>query len=55
MESTQYCTALKYCDYGGAWVAQSVGCLTFDLSSVLDLRVMSSSPVLGFVLGMAPT
>ena len=33
-------------DYEGAWVAQSVGCLTLDLSSGLDLRVVRSSPTL---------
>ena len=39
----------------GAWVAQLVKCPTLDLSSGLDLRVMSSSPVLGSALGMEPT
>ena len=34
---------------------QSVKRLTLDLSSGLDLRVMSSSPMLGSVLGMKPT
>ena len=32
-------------------MAQSVKCPTLDLSSGLDLRVMSSSPTLGSVLG----
>ena len=36
-------------------MAQSVKCLTLDLSSNLDLRVMRSSPVLGSALDMKPT
>ena len=36
------------------WVAQSVNHPTLDLSSDLDLRVMGSRPVLGFMLGMEP-
>ena len=39
----------------GAWVAQLVKHLTLDLSSGLDLRVVSSSPVLGYALSMKPT
>ena len=39
----------------GAWVAQLVKCLTLDFSSGLDLRVVSSSPALGSVPGVAPT
>ena len=35
-----------------AWVAQLVKCLTFDLSSGLDLRVGSSGPTLGSTLGV---
>lgn len=46
---------LKMFMYRGAWVIQSVKCLTLDLSSGIDLRVMSSSPVLHFVLGVEPT
>ena len=38
----------------GARVAQSVKCLTLRLSSGLNLRVMSSSPVLGSMLGSVP-
>ena len=34
----------------GAWMAQSVECLTFDFGSGHDLRVMRSSPVLGSML-----
>ena len=34
----------------GAWVAQSVKCLTFDSGSDLDLVVVGSSPALGSVL-----
>ena len=34
----------------GAWVAQSVKCLTLQLSSGLDLRVMGLSPTSGSVL-----
>ena len=36
----------------GAWVAQVVKCPTLDLSSGLDLRVISLSPALGSVLGV---
>ena len=36
---------------GDCWVVQSVKCLTLDLSSGLDLKVLSSGPVSGFVLG----
>jgi len=36
-------------------VAQSVKCPTLDLSSGLDLRVVSSNPMLGSMLGMEPT
>ena len=32
---------------GVAWVAQSVECLTLDISSGLDLRVVCSSPLTG--------
>ena len=36
---------------GDCWVVQSVKCLTLDLSSGLDLKVLSLGPVSGFVLG----
>ena len=36
-------------------MAQSVECLTLDLSSGLDLRVMGSSPTLVSTLGEKPT
>ena len=36
---------IKMQNFRGTWVAQSVKCLTLDLSSSLDLRVMSSSPI----------
>jgi len=36
----------------GAWVAQLVKHLTLDFGSGLDFRVVSSSPMLGFALGM---
>ena len=39
----------------GSLVAQSVKHLTLDLSSGLDLRVLSSSLVLGSMLGVEPT
>jgi len=39
----------------GTSVAQSVKHLTVDLSSGPDLRVMSSSSMLGSMLGMEPT
>ena len=38
-----------------AWVAQLVRFPTLDLGSGLNLRDMSSSPVLGSTLGMKPT
>ena len=38
----------------GTWVAPSVD-RSVDLSSGLDLRVVSSSPALGPMLGMKPT
>ena len=41
--------------YRGAWVAQLIKHLTFDLSSGLDHMVMSSSPVLGSMLDVEPT
>ena len=39
----------------GAWVAQLVKCLTPDLTSGPDLRVVSLSPALGSILGMEST
>ena len=39
----------------GTWVARSVKCLTLDLSLDLDLRVVSSSPMVGSTLGMKPS
>ena len=39
----------------GAWVAQLIECLTLDLSSGLDLKVVSSSPALGSMLSVKPT
>lgn len=36
-------------------MAQLVKCPTPDLSSAIDLRVTSSSPVLGSMLGVEPT
>ena len=38
----------------GAWVAQSVECLTLDFSSGHDLRVVGSSPASGSVLSTEP-
>ena len=38
-----------------AWVAQSVKDLILDFSAGLDLRVISSSPVLGSMLDVEPT
>ena len=38
--------------YGRVWVAQSVKCLTLDISSVHDCRVVRLSPMLGSALGM---
>ena len=42
-------------EFWGTWAAQSVMLLTLDLSSGPDLRVMSSSPMSGSVLGMELT
>ena len=42
-------------DGGNACVAQSVKYLTLDYISDLDLRVMSSRPTLGSMLGGKPT
>ena len=39
----------------GSWVAQSVKCPTLDLNSGFDIRVVSSSPSLGAMLGAKPT
>ena len=39
----------------GAWVAQSVECLTLDFGSGHDPRVLGSSPVSGSLLGAEPT
>ena len=36
----------------GTWVAQSVECMTLDLGSGHDLRVVGSSPVSGSTLSM---
>ena len=41
--------------FWGNWVAQSVKCLTLDLSSGLDLRVVNLSPPTGSMLGVKPT
>ena len=41
--------------FRGTWVAWSVKCPTLDLSSGLELTVMSSNPMLGSMLGMKPT
>ena len=38
-----------------AWVAQLVKCRTLDFSSGLDLRVLVSSPALGYTLSVKPT
>ena len=50
--------ALKKCSVQGTWVFSRLS-IQLDLSSGLDLRVVSSSPVLGSVLGstlgMEPT
>jgi len=42
-------------DFQDAWVAQSVERPTLDPGSCLDLRVMSSNPVFGSMLGVKPT
>ena len=42
----------KQMTLGAPWVTQSVECWTLDFSSDHDLRVVSSSPVLGSVLGV---
>ena len=38
----------------GAWIAQMVKCLILDFGSGHDLRVLRSSLVSGFMLGMEP-
>ena len=38
--------------FGGAWVAQSVGCSSLDFSSDYNPRVMWSSPMLGSMLSV---
>ena len=49
-ESLGLSTSVKWGHLDG-----SVSCVSLDLSSGLDLGVMSSSPVLGFTLGREPT
>ena len=39
----------------GNWVSQSVGHPSLDLCLGLDLRLMSSSPMLDSMLGLEPT
>ena len=46
---------LRNCQLWGTWMGQLAKHLTLDLSSGLDLRVMSSSPTLGSTLGIEPT
>lgn len=41
-------------NYRGTWVAQRVKHLTLDFGSGHDLRVVSSSPALGFMLDVEP-
>lgn len=48
------CLFLKADKMRGIWVAQSVGHLTHDLGSGFDLRIVSSSPMMGFMLGREP-
>ena len=51
---TQWQQNEKVAEAWGTWMAQSVKRPTLDLSSGLDLRVMSSSPVLGSTLSTEP-
>ena len=46
---------LKIHILGGTWVVELVEHPTLDFSSGLNLRVLSSSPMLGSMLGMEPT
>ena len=46
---------LKGYHVGGAWVAQSTELLTPDLSSAVNLKVVSLSPTLGSMLGVEPS
>ena len=39
----------------GTWGSQLAKCLTLDLSSGLNVRIVSSSPVLASILGVEPT
>ena len=48
-------TSIQKVLWRGTWMAQLVEHPTLDLSSVVDLRVMSSSPALGSMLGVEPT
>ena len=41
--------------FGGAWVAQSVKCLTLGFSSGHDLRDLGSSPMMGSMLNAEST
>ena len=45
---------LKKAEKRGAWVAQSVKCLTLDFKSGHDFMVVRLNPVSGSVLGMEP-
>ena len=45
-------TVLKRLPRRGTWVAQLIECLTLDVGSGCDPRVMRSSPTLGSVLSM---
>ena len=49
------CRFLNVVNSWSTWVAQSVEPLSLDLSSGLDLRIMSSSPMLASALDMEPT
>lgn len=44
----------KSSPHRAAWVAQSIKCPTLDFGASRDLRVVSSSPKVGSILGMEP-
>ena len=54
-ENSEKGDGFKLEHWWGTWAAQSVKHLTLNLSSGIDLRILSSSLTLGSTLGMEPT
>ena len=46
---------LKVLKVRGAWMVEYLKCLTLNLGSGLNLKVMDSGPALGSMLGMEPS